>query len=219
MVSVAHRLALASSAAVLFIVGPACAKPTIDPEAAKVISLTRETQATYSLYVWNKVTPVDEMAFDEWSAEFHSGDLHRVEIPKVRIVADCEAMIGTQLNVETGERFSDPSVAKAACGINANPEIVSARKLGIKSTSFGKATGIEIIDSRERREYDVSDDGILLRTVISNKGKGGHRWVVAQATHVSRTLPEGDIFSEQSLDRSVVAAEFREQPTGERKGE
>jgi hypothetical protein len=168
--------------------------------------------------MWNEVTPKDEKPFEEWSAEFHSGDLHRVEIPKIRIVADCAAMNGTQLNVETGERFTDSSVAKTACGINANPEIVSARKLGKETTAFGKAVAIEIVDARERREYYVSEDGILLRTVISDTGNGGHRWVVSQATHVSGTLPEGDIFSEQSLDRSIVAAEFREPPSSKSEG-
>jgi hypothetical protein len=211
------RLAIAFCTAVSLAFVPACAKSTIDPEAAKIISLTRETKGTYALYVWNKVTPKDAEPFEEWSAEFHSGDLHRVELPRIRIVADCAAMIGTKLDVETGERFTDTSVAKAACGINANPEMLSARKLGVKSTPFGKATTVQIVDSRERREYDVSEDGVLLRTIILDNDKGRHRWVVAEATHVSRTLPEGDIFSDQSLDRSVVAAEFREQPAGDNK--
>ncbi len=186
------------------------AQPSIDPEVVTLISRTRETQDTYSVYAWNEVTPKGKAPFAEWSAEFHSGHLHRVENPKIRMIADCKAKTGIFTNVATGERFSDPSVAKMACGIQANAEILSARKLEPKETAFGEATVIEIVDAVERRTYDLSDDGILLGQTIAEKGKGGHRWVINYATHVSRKLPEDDIFSERSLDRSVVATQFRQ---------
>lgn len=196
--------------AVLASCGPIGAKPTVEPEVAKIIASTRENAGIYAIYMWNEVTPKGKKPFAEWSAEFHSGHLHRVENPNIRIIADCKALTGTYLNVESGERFDDPSVAKAACGINANPEISSARKLQKKETPFGDAVEIEIIDKSERRTYEVSEDGILLGSTIGDKGEGGYVWVINKATHLSRTLPEGDNFSAQSLSRSVVAARFRQ---------
>lgn len=199
-------------AAYLTSCNPTGAKSAIDPDVAALISRTRETQDTYAVYMWNDVTPKGKVPFAEWSAEFHSGNLHRVENPTIRMVADCKAKTGVFTNIETGERFSGPSVARMACGIQANAEILSARKLGIKNTAFGEAIVIEIVDESERRTYDILEGGILLGQTISEKGDGGHRWVFNQATHVSRKLPDGDIFLEESLGRSVVSGEFRKRP-------
>ena len=186
------------------------AKPNAEPDVAKVIALTREMQGTYAVYFWNKITPKNYTPIEEWSAEFHSGNLHRVETPKVRVIANCKAKTGTYLKLETGERLSGSDVAKSACGINANPRILSKRVLAIKKTSFGKAVAIEIIDASERRTYDVSDDGILLGATISDKGKDGYSLFTNNATYLARKLPEGDYFSEKSLERSMVAARFRQ---------
>jgi cysteine synthase len=199
---------MAIYAAALLATASLMAKSAIDPEVATLISQTRETRSIYAVYMWQKITPKGEETIESWSAEFHSGNLHRVEIPEVRIVADCEAMTGTQYIVETGERLSGIEIAKAACGIQANSKIVSARKLGTRKTSFGKATIIEIIDPSERRTYDISDEGILLGQTISDKGKGGHLWVSNKAMEVLRELPDDDIFSEKSLERSVVHTYF-----------
>jgi hypothetical protein len=119
-------------AALFVISSPILAKTTIDTEVAGIIALTRETQSTYAAYFWNKITREGEEPIGEWSAEFHSGHMHRVETPRERIIADCKTMTGTYLSVETGERIRGTKVANAACGINTNQLIISGRKLGNK---------------------------------------------------------------------------------------
>ena len=186
------------------------AKPDAEPDVAKIIALTREMQGTYAVYFWNKITPKNHKPFEEWSAEFHSGYLHRVETPKVRVIANCKAKTGTYFILETGEYFSGSEVAKSACGINANPQILSARILGNKTTPFGKAIAIEIIDPSERRTYDISPQGILLGATIAEIGESGHMLLINKATHLSWVVPTGDNFSKRSLSRSVVAEHFRQ---------
>lgn len=192
---------------------PNAAKSEVESVVAEIIGRTRQMQGTYSVYMWNEVTPMDKAPFAEWSAEFHSGNLHRVENPNIRIIANCKTMSGTFIELQTQKRIEGPQVAKMACGINANPKIRSARKIGAKRTAFGKVTVIELTDASERRTYDVTDDGILLGSTIGELGRGGHVWVVNKAIHVSRDIPASDIFSVESLEHSFVAQQFR-QPHG-----
>jgi hypothetical protein len=190
--------------------GPStAANSTIDPEVIEIILRTRETQGTYAVYMWNEVTPKDKTPFAEWSAEFHSGNLHRVENPNIRMIADCKAMTGTFLEIQTQKRIEGAQVARMACGINSNPKILSARKIGFEKSDFGDVTEIEIIDTSERRTYKVTFDGILVGSTIGEVAKGGHVWVVNRAFYVSRIITESDIFSENSLNRSFVSQKFR----------
>jgi hypothetical protein len=188
---------------------PIAAKPLVDAEVASVIALTRETQSIYSAYFWNKITPDGIAPIEEWSAEFHSGHQHRVETPRDRIIADCKAMTGVHLNVETGEIIEGAKVAKVACGINANPKILSTRKYTNMMTRYGEAFRIEINDSEFRRTYDVSKEGILMAATIRDAGVGGKMRLINKATYISRKLPKGDIFSVDSLYGSVVAERFK----------
>jgi hypothetical protein len=87
--------------------------------------------------------------------------------------------------------------------------------LETKKTSFGEVKMIEINDSESRRTYDVSKDGILLAATISDKGKDGKVRLINKATRVSRQIPSGDIFTDKSLGRSVVAEKYRK-PFGKR---
>lgn len=200
--------------AVLVLCIPIAAKSEVESGVAEMIKRTRQMQGTYSVYMWNEVTPKGKVPFAEWSAEFHSGNLHRVENPNIRIIADCKAMSGTFIDLQTQKRIEGPQVAKMACGINANPKILSARKIGAKRTAFGKVTVIELTDASERRTYDVTGDGILLGSTIGELGKGGHVWVVNKATHMSRDIPASDIFSIESLEHSFVAQQFRQPQNG-----
>jgi hypothetical protein len=100
----------------------------VDPRAKAALERSQQTTATYSLFAWNDV-PDGRDIKDGWSAEFHRANLHRVETPSVRIIANCKEMTGTRLLVATGEKLSDRSVAKAACGINGNFDMHSVEWL------------------------------------------------------------------------------------------
>jgi hypothetical protein len=203
---------IAGIATILNACGSTNAKSTIDPEVAKLIELTRKTDTTYALYMWNVISTTGKAPVEEWSAEFHLGHLHRVETPNFRVVADCKAMTGSFINVETGESGEGPKVAKSACGIDANQKILKARLLEEKITKFGVAKSIEIINDSERRTYDISDQGILLGATIRNIDVPESLNLVNAAMHVDPALPEQNIFSTASLSRSVVPVKFRQSP-------
>jgi hypothetical protein len=180
----------------------------LDAKAQAVIERSQQTSATYSLFAWNDVPDGGEIK-DGWSAEFHSGNLHRVEAPHVRIVADCKEMVGTRLLVATGEKLTDPSVAKAACGINANFEIQSAEWLGHHKTEFGMADRVRITDEDTIRTYEVLDNGALATSVYQRRD--GQPLVNNWSVVVRDSVPD-DIFSEASLEQSAVPAEFQSAP-------
>lgn len=198
----------------LALVGAACAparEPSIDPEAKSAIERSQRTSATYSDFAWNDVPDGGEIQ-DGWSGEFHQGDLHRVEAPHVRIVADCKKMIGTRLLVATGEKLTDPSVAKAACGIDANSEIEAAEWLGRHPTKYGMVDRIRIMDAKTVRTYEVLDNGVLVTGVY--EALDGRPLVNNWSVAVLDTVPDG-IFSEASLERSVVPVEYQSQPVND----
>jgi hypothetical protein len=188
------------------------ADASIPDDAERLISKTRTTQAVYSLYLWNRITPPDLAPTEDWSAEFHSKNMHRVETPLHRIIADCKLMTGTWLDVAKGEFTSNETVAKAACGIDANPKVLSARRTGTVVTPFGKAEGIEISDPFQIRTYAISANGALLAATISGNDKTRMLWLDNRATHFETKLPNHDIFSKSSLSRSVVAEKYRKPP-------
>lgn len=194
----------------------ACASDvTIDAPEAELIARTRDTRATYSLILWNRIQRPGERPVEEWSAEFHAGTHHRVETPRDRVVADCAAMTGTHLEVATGKRIDGPQVARAACGIQANTAIVSARIVGKRTTRFGLAARLVVTDAGHVRTYDVAHDGALLAATISDHD--GNRLLTNWATSHTRQV-SGDIFSQESLTRSVVPDDYKKAPAEEPAG-
>ena len=89
-----HLLRFAAAAPLfLCLAGTACT-PADQGERAKVeaiIARSKLTRATYAVYAWNKMQHPEQPAVEEWSAEFNSGSLHRVETPRDRVIADCAA--------------------------------------------------------------------------------------------------------------------------------
>lgn len=205
-----HRLCTITLAGLML---PSCGQAsTVDPATQAVIDLTRNTRTSYTLYNWNIIAPEGETEFGEWSAEFHDGTRHRVETPRDRLVADCETMEGSYLKVVTNERFSGPSIARAACGIQANSEILSARTLGVKQTPFGSATMIEITDPENIRTYEVSDEGILLAATISDNAEPALLRLTGYAVAVEKAVPSKVMFSVTSLDTSFVPERYTHVP-------
>jgi hypothetical protein len=172
------------------------------------LALSRETKATYSLYSINRITQ-DDKTIEEWAAEFHSENMHRVETPRDRIIADCRAGTGTALNLATGQRSSGPQYAKAACGVNANIPILSSRFLGKIKTKFGSAEKIEITDKYQIREYSILANGVLAEAKITERGPPKKLRLTNCPILVTKKLPEHDIFSIESLGKSVVPIDIK----------
>ncbi|HMT43945.1 MAG TPA: hypothetical protein PKA59_05290 [Chakrabartia sp.] len=180
-----------------------------DPASPAQLALnsTKTTNSTYSLYIWNRITKHGEPAFEEGSAEFHKGDLHRVETPRDRMVANCRKKTGVYYSVASGEVIEGPNVAAVACGINTNVPIISLDLVNYVPTKFGIARRVRLVDKDYVREYDVLKNGALARTTYVENRPKGEQVVFAEALRVEPRVPSGDIFSKASLKRRYLPQE------------
>ena len=195
--------------------GAACAKasePAPDPRAKAAFDRTKRTQETYALYSWNWVKGSGLETGPHWSAEFHRGNLHRVETPHVRLVADCAAGTGTMLQVGSGKTESNSAIAGAACGINSNFQIRNLEWLGRKATRFGPVDMLRVVDPEDERIYAVDQTGVLVASEIFPRDKGSGSCLQQEPLAVETTLPAADMFSAESLRNSFAAARFRSPP-------
>jgi hypothetical protein len=196
---------------------PALAAKTIEAAVgvvAPIVSRTHTTRATYAVYYWNRITPARGEASEEWSAEFNRGNWHRVETPRDRMIADCQAMKGIDLSLETGQIVSGPAVAKAACGINANRPIRQSEYLGRLQSKLGEFDRVRLTDAGDVRTYDVSSDGVILGVTYANVDKPQDLTLTMASTGLDHALPDADMFSPESLGHSVVPDRFKAAPKG-----
>ena len=197
------------------LLGAACTPPT--PEVAltgkvkDVVDRSKTTRATYALYSWNEITR-KEGPVQEWGAEFHSGDQHRVETPRDRVIADCKAQTGSALSLVTGKTVEGPSVARAACGINTNKAFTAIEWKGLVQTPFGVADRVRLSDKDDIRTYDISPAGVILRTIYAQNSPDAPIGLSSEAVGVLSELPAPDMFDKASLARSYVPDRFKTAP-------
>lgn len=177
--------------------------------ASAVLERTKTTTATYSMYLWNRVTNPGKPIFEEASAEFHKGDLHRVETPRDRIVANCRARTGFYLSVESGEIIEGSKVAAAACGINTNFPFRSIELLSDIATRFGTAQRVRAVDAENVREYDVLKNGALVRTTYTENPPGGSLLIRTHAIRLDATVPDDAMFTRESLTKRYLPSDLK----------
>jgi hypothetical protein len=187
------------------------ASAAYDERAQQIISKTRTTTATYSLYSWGRITRPDENPTEEWAAEFNRWPMHRVETPRVRLVADCAAVMGTYFEVETGKSGTNAQVARAACGISGMKPIRSAEWTGRGKSRFGHVDRLRVTDDDNIRTYDIADNGAIVAGTIADLD--GTMRLDSFALNLLSTLPSEDIFSMESLQRSVVPEQYKQRPS------
>ncbi len=195
------------------VAGNPCAAATEpDPRALAAFERTKRTRETYALYSWNWVKGAGFGTGPRWSAEFHRGNLHRVETPRIRIVADCAAGAGTMFDVASGRTESGASVAWAACGISSSFPIRDLEWLGRKETRFGPLDMLRVLDKSDERIYAVDRSGVLVASEVFPRDKGSGSCLQQEPLAVEKVLPAGDLFSQASLRKSFAAARFEAPP-------
>jgi hypothetical protein len=192
----------------------ACGAPqdVLTGKVGEVVERSKTTQATYAAYTWNRVTNEGKPPREFWSAEFNAGNLHRVESPDFRFVADCRARTGTALFLASGETITGAKVAAVDCGISTSELILASEWLGTVQTSFGRADRVRLTVGETVRTYDVGQDGVLLREVIASKAPRGQVEVEATAFAVLPTLPDANMFDAASIQRSYVPDQYKSPP-------
>lgn len=186
------------------------APSSIDPAAQRIVDRTRTVTTSYSAFNWNIVVLPEGETGEEWSAEFHQGDLHRVETPRDRIVANCRTRSGTYLNLVTGERLEGAKVAGAACGIQSNIPPQNVALLPSRKSGNGWIDRVKIVDSEAVRTYDVNSLGVIVAATISDHA--GMPQLTAWTRALRRKAP-AEAFTAESLNRSFVTATYRTRPT------
>lgn len=210
------KLILALAAASLGAPGVSAPAPATSAEASAravaILARTKTTKATYAVYLWNRINRAGEAPREEWSAEFHSGDHHRVETPRDRLVANCRTGEGWAYSVETGTSFDGPWIARTACGIDTNSDFLSAEWQEALATPFGAADRVQLVTSDLVKRYDVSGDGVLLGTVYTDNSRAKTVRLVNCAVALERALPARGMFDRASLARSYVPERYRRPP-------
>lgn len=207
------------AACVVAALSAACAEPPAPMDAARsdkgkaILERTKSTRATYALYSWTVMEGAGGRRA-EWGAEFHDGNRHRVETPGARVIADCASGAGAIHVVATGEVSRRDRIGDDACGIATGTAVASIRSLGKVETSFGPADRVEVTDASFVRTYDVSPEGVLLRSTYALRpgASGPMDALVSVAVAVEPTLPAADIFEVSSLDRFMIPHEYRRAP-------
>jgi hypothetical protein len=174
-----------------------------------VIAKTRDTHATYSLFSWNVITPPDAPPYEEWSAEFNAGFLHRVETPRIRVIANCKLRSGMLLEVETGRTTEGPEVAATACGIDNSQPFIEASLVGESKGKWGTVTNLRIRTADMFRTYAIEPRGIIVAETISDPD--GQLRLTMKAREIRNWVPR-DIFTVGSLQQSFVGNDFRSAP-------
>lgn len=198
---------------VVLLMAPAGAQSNNDQaKALGVLERTKTTGATYVVYTIDHVSIDGVAPFDSWGAEFHSGDLHRIDNMKHRIVANCRERTGHHLNLDTGEVRSGSSVAAAACGVNSNRKLLSAEWLGVVQTRFGPADRVRVSDEINIRTYEISANGALLNAKYETNDQNRKVQIWQETVAVADKLPAGDLFSPESLAESFVPEQYKKLP-------
>lgn len=183
-----------------------------DPRAQEVFDRTKAIRATYSVYDWNWRRGDDGRVSLHWSAEFHRGSSHRMETPDLRAVADCSTREATLLEIASGSTHRHAWIANAICGIRSDRIVHSLEWVGRKDSRFGPVDSIRLTDLLNERFYAVDPAGIIVATEYFSRDPGLKGCVQTEPTAIEKELPEADIFSVESLGRSVVPERYRKGP-------
>ena len=178
-------------------------------QVERVIERTKNTTATYSVYNWNWIAVPGHPVIEEWSAEFNSGDLHRVETPRDRLIANCRTKTGSALSLTTGQITRGPAVAGVACGISTNAKFLSMEYIGHASGPFGDTDSVRVTDNELVRNYEISDTGVIVKTIFALKSVPSLVVLDDEAVALEHQLPSSEIFSVESLQESVVPSQFK----------
>lgn len=210
------RLAAAWAGAAAVATSAGACQAQLPPKVAAVIDRTKTTRASYAVYVWYRITRTGQPPVQEWSAEFNSGRLHRVETPHDRVIADCDAMTGSRLMLVTGKVTTGPEIAATACGIDSNYPVDSAEWLGASDSGLGPADVIRITGGPYIRTYTVNSDGVIVRSSFQSNTPEHPYVLQTVSTELSPTLPDADMFTGDSLSRSFVPDRYKTGPSGQR---
>lgn len=199
-------------AAALVLSGPAISAPSDAPDdtarAKEVITRSKTTRATYAVYTWTVIRLKGADPVEEWSAEFNSGKLHRVETPRDRVAADCQRKTAAHYSLTDGTTKSGATIANTACGIAYDDAIRQVAWLGKHPSPWGEVDRVRLWGAGLIRTYDVTKAGVIVSSTFAPEDNPGKAMLEMRTVALEKRLPKGAIFTRASLARSVVPVKF-----------
>lgn len=185
-----------------------------DEDGWPVIQRTKTTTATYTAYEWNVLRDNEGNVADSWAAEFHSGDWHRLEFARVRIVANCRTHEGFVFRTDTGSVQGNGTIWLTACGIDTSVQIIATDRLPSIPSKNGPLDVIRIKTPQWVRYYAVDRKGVIVRSSRNAANGSASPCGQNRAVAILSGLPAKDMFSRASLTRSFVPERYRTAPKG-----
>jgi len=202
----------AALAAAMLLGSPACAQETAPQNVAAqetvpaniraVIERTRNPSVDYTVVHIERVTH-DGRTFEQTSAEFERGDMHRVETASVRVIANC-ATGATIAYSPAEDRIQRSPTDPGACGIADAEPVQSSRMLPPETGPWGRADVIELTGPDFVRRYVVTEDGIIVSGSYRPRRPDVRYSVEPLRVVVTRGAPDPAMFEEESLRRTFA---------------
>jgi hypothetical protein len=90
--------------------------------------------------------------------------------------------------------------------------MISIRYMGHVADPAGEAERVEVVDADNIRTYDVTSDGVLIRTIYALNSPTKPIVLDVESAAVLRSLPQEGIFEPASLSSSVVPDQYKKMP-------
>jgi len=178
----------------------------LPPNVQAVLDRSRSTRANYSVVVTAEVS-WDENRWTETQAEYQQGPLHRVEVARTRILANCDTGRAYVYDVRAGHLVAPPPSGTGACGVDINADqVMSGRLLEPVTGSYGRADVIELTGVNFIRRYAVTGDGIIVATAYVPRRPDVHFSMRTVTVAVTRGRQNPEMFDPRSLDRAFASA-------------
>jgi len=170
-----------------------------------VLDRSRSTRTNYSVVVTAEVS-WDENRWTETQAEFQQGPLHRVEVARTRVLANCDTGQTYVYDVRAGH-LVDPPADTGACGVAINADqVISGRLLEPVIGPYGRADVIELTGVNFIRRYAVTGDGIIVATAYLPRRPDVHFSMRTVTVTVTRGRQNPEMFDPASLSRAFASA-------------
>jgi hypothetical protein len=181
----------------------ACAQRPIPPAVQAVIDRSFATRDGYGVVMRVEVV-LDGRRFEDTSAEFRQGAMHRVENGLRRVLIDCDTGETASFEVSAGRVVSREDQS-GACGVAVNADRVqSARMLAPASGPYGRADVIELTGADYVRRYAVTEDGIIVDNEwVPRRANVGFS-IRTLSVEVRRGAQDPAMFVESALDRGFA---------------
>ena len=183
-----------------------------NPAAETAIKRTRSTNATYAAYLWGTAVGEDGKAEENWLAEFHTGDWHRMEGPNVRVIANCRTHVGYFHDIATGVTSDAPNAYRGSCGIYDAPDVTNVELLPEIVIGGERLDQIRITDTKFVRQYAIDQRGVIVGSDWVAESGANAPCIKTRAVAVLSALPDADIFSRESIGKSVVPTRYQSIP-------